>query len=293
MKKIIPVVLAILLLSALTVSMLAGCTYYAPKDHCIVGLYSRLELLDAEGNHCEPIEKDIHGVDKKLSMEYYSVVKGAEYTIISDYLLFDYTGSGWGSGIKGEYWSSAYWQGSIIELMTITYGENSSLQDEVIYTPNFKNPKGNIKVSFTENCTVETREREFLKVGGILEVVQKGSVPSSEIDSYLNADGSVKEKDGLYYLLLKDEVCVHQDAWKTNLEVTDYEYQSLNDYGVAIQAHFTAKSPVVSANEEVYLHVICRTYDDKFFVYSTVLADAQGFTLPVREHELKLTFANN
>ena len=290
MKKIVAVILAIMLLCALAVSILAGCTYYVPKDHCIVGLYSRLELLDADGNQCKPIEKNIHGVEKELSVYYYSVVKGADYTIVSDYLLYDYHGSSVGSGINGGHWAAAYWQGSFIKSLTKTYGENSSLQDEVIFTADFNANGGNIKVSFSENCTIVSREREYLNVGGILEVVEKGSAPSGKIDDYLNADGSVKEKDGLYYLLLKDEVCVHQDAWKTNLEVTDYGYHSIRDYGVAIQAHFTAKPPVVSDNQEMYLHVICRTYDGEYFVYPTTLADAQGFTLPVREHELKLTF---
>ena len=223
-------------------------------------------------------------------MDYYSVVKGAEYTITSDYLMFDYHGSSIGSGVNGGHWAAAYWQGSIIQSMTITYEENSSLQDEVIYTPNFKDFNVGIKVSFAENCTVEAREREFLCVGGIMEVVDKGSAPTGKIYDYLKADGSIEEEDGWYYLLLKDEVCVHEDAWATNLEVTHYSYHSIRDYGVGIQAHFTAKPLTVADEKDTYLHVICRTYDEEYFVHSSVLADKQWFTLNVREHELKLSF---
>ena len=291
MKKFVSVMLS-LVFSALLLCLLVGCAYRAPSNRCIVALPQSCELYDANGKQCKYIDKEIKGVEKNWNMLYYSVVKNAEYTLTSNYFLFPYTGSNPGQGINGEHWVPAYWQGSIKRSLTKTYAENSDLQDEVIYTTNFKDTSVSIKVSFSENCTVISDYQEYLYVGGILEVVEKGSAPVGNADSYLNVDGSVKERTGIYYLLLKDEVCVHQDAWKTNLEVINYSYHSIKNYGVAIQADFTAKPLVVSDNEETFLHIICRTSDGQYFVYSTTPADAQGFTMPVREHELKLTFEN-
>ena len=292
MKKVITIFLSIVLLGMLAVSMLAGCTYHVPKNHCIVGLSSGLELLDDKGKPCKMIDKEIKGVEMNWNLCYYSVVKGAEYTISCSHAMYGFIdGSGLGMGIDGDYWAAAFWQGYLFRSITIIYGENSDLQDEVIYTSNFKDKSAKIKVTFSENCTVKSDYQEFLCVGGIFEVVKKSSnAPMSNIDDYLNADGSVKERDGIYYLLLKDEVCVHQDAWITNLEVIDYSYQRLKDSGSAIQAQFTANPPVVSENEELFLHAICRTNVGEYFVYSTVVTTEQEFTMRVREHELKLTF---
>ena len=132
----------------------------------------------------------------------------------------------------------------------------------------------------------------YLYVGGIFEVVPKGSnILDNKIDEYLTENGILGERDGFYYLLLKDEVCVHQDAWKTNFEVTDYKYENLEDgWNKAIQVQFTTKAPTVEGNEELCLYTICRTSRGKYFVYPTVYIDAEGFIMPIREHELKLTF---
>lgn len=289
MKKVVSVLITIFML-LLVFGLFAGCAYRTPSNRCIVALPQRVKLYDANGKECKPIDKEIKGIDKQWYKVYYSVVKDAQYTITSDYILFPYSGRDPGSGINGEHWVPAYWQGFMIRSLTKTYGENSNLQNEVIFTTDFKNTSASIPVTFTENCTVVADSQEYLYVGGILEVVDKGNTPLFTVDGYLNADGSVKEKAGIYYLLLKNEVCVHQDAWTTNLEIVDYGYKSNGDYGVAIQAQFTAKQPVVSNSEEMFLHIICRTGDDEYFVYSTTPADAQGFTMPVREHELKLTF---
>ena len=291
MKKTISLITSILLLGVLVVSMLVGCTYHVPENHCIIALNRGYELYDANGDLCKRIEKEIDGVEQLWDFNYYSVVKGADYTILAHHMMsisFDY--AYFGPGINGDIMVNAYWQGYVIKSLSKSYGENSGLQDEVIYTTNFKDTSASIKVSFSENCKILADYQNFLVVGGILEVVEKGATPLGDINNYLNEDGSVKQKSDIYYLLLKDEVCVHQDAWQTNLEIIGYDYHSIKDYGVAIQANFTANPLAVSDNEEVFLHTICRTYDGEYFIGSTELADAQGFILPVREHELKLTF---
>lgn len=88
----------------------------------------------------------------------------------------------------------------------------------------------NVTVSFTENCTIKATYEQYLYIGGIFEVRPKGgNVSDNKIDEYLTENGILGEKNGFYYLLLKDEVCVHHDAWKTNLEITDYKYE-VNGY---------------------------------------------------------------
>ena len=270
--------------------MLAGCnTYKVPENCCIVGLSDEFQLYsESEGKLCEPIDKKIKGVYEEYDTNYYAVTKGAAYTILVDNFVEDC--AGYGDGINGSF-ISVWWQGFIITSFVKTYGEKSNLQDEVFFTTNYEQVNCNVTVSFSENCTVKAKYEPYLYVGGIFEVVPKGSdILDNKIHEYMKEYGILGERDGFYYLLLKDEVCVHQDAWKTNLEVTDYKYEVIENSFNGIQAQFTTKAPAVAENEELCLYIICRTYSGKYFVYPTIYVDAEGFEMPIREHELKLTF---
>ena len=293
MKKTISLIASILLLGMLVVSMLVGCTYHVPENHCIVGLYKDYQLYsDTEGKVCEPIDKAIKGVEKQYNTNYYSVIKGATYTVITEDFVDDRAGLG--RGANGYDLVPAWWQGNVIASFVKSYGAKSGTQDETFFETSFDHVSRittDPQVVFSENCTVKVTVEPYLFVGGIFEIIDKDSdVLDSNIENYLNQFGIIHEMDGFYYLLLKDEVCVHQDAWKTNFEVTDYRYDKVDTWNKAIQQQFTAKPLVVAENEDWFLHVICRTLSGQYFVYPVTYQGAQGFTMPIREHELKLTF---
>ena len=198
---------------------------------------------------------------------------------------------GLGAGTDGNYMVGGYWKGTVITGFKKTYDKDSGLQDELFFETNFKQVGGDIKVSFNENCVVEAVAEDYLYVGGVYEVLEKGSnrLESSRIYDFITTNGHIVEIDDLYYLYLKDEVCIHQDGWKTNLEVTDYKYEYFNgEWGKGIRAQFTAKSPVVADNEDLYLYVLCRTATGKYF-FNAVFVGAVGFSMDVRTNELKLS----
>lgn len=293
MKKIIPILLVSVFV-LLAFGMLAGCnTYKMPENHCIVGLYKNYQLYsESERKFCEPIEQAIKGVEKDYDTKYYSVIKGAEYTIIVDDFVDN--NDGYGAGIGDNIFSPAYWQGSIITSFAKTYSEKSGLQDEVFFNTDYKQIGGNVTVTFNENCTVKTSSEPYLYVGGIYEIItgRNGNPLDSRIDEYLDEDGNLGEMDGFYYLLLENEVCPHRDAWKTNLEITDYSCGNIdNDLSNAVQVQFTCRPLVVAENQELCLHIVCRTHSGKYFTPSPVYIGTEGFGMPIREHELKLTFA--
>ena len=293
MKKTLTIFLA-LLLGVLALGVFAGCnTYQVPENQCIVGLYNKYQLYsDVESKLCEPIDKEIRGIKKEYDTNYYSVVKGATYSIICNDFVDDC--AGFGSGINGYDFVPAWWQGNIVTSFVKTYSEKSGKQDETFFETSFESVREiatTPKVVFSENCTVKTTVEPYLYVGGILEIVDKNSsVSDSNIGNYLNEFGIITETDGFYYLLLKDEICAHQDAWKTNFDITDYKYEIVDRFNNAIKAQFTAKAPVVAENEDCFLHIVCRTLNGKYFVYPLTYQGVQGFTMPIREHELKLTF---
>ena len=275
--------------------MFAGCnTYKVPANHCIVGLYEGYQLYsDSESKLCEPIEKAIKGIKKEYNTVYYSVVKGATYTVITDDFIID--SAGFGSGLHYYDVAAAWWQGDVITSFYKSYGEKSGKQDETFFRTSFERVREittQPKVVFNENCTVKVTVEPYLYVGGILEIVKKNSsVSDSNIGNCLDEFGNINVTDGFYYLLLNDEVCVHQDAWKTNFDITDYQYEKIVDgWNNAIQVQFTANAPVVAENEDWFLHVVCRTFSGKYFVYPLTYQGTQGCTLPIREHKLKLTF---
>ena len=290
MKKTITIFLSALL-GMLALGMFAGCsTYKAPENHCIVGLSNRFRLYsDAEGKVCEPIDKKIKGIEKDINTDYYSVSKNVNYTILVDDFVLH--GEGYGAGINGSI-SSAWWQGNVITGFTKTYSQESGLQDEVFFRTNYKQLYGDVTVAFSENCLLKSIVEPYLYVGCVYQILKKGTTLSdSNINNFIDENGLLAQMDGFYYLLLKDEICIHQDAWKTNFEVTNYSYEYFEDrWGKPIQAQFTTKRPVVSDDEELALYTICRTDSGKYFVDPTVYVDAQGFTMPIREHELKMTF---
>ena len=290
MRKAIIILLSILS-CIFALSMFAGCSrYQVPENHCIVGLYKDYQLYsDTENKMCEPIDKPIRGIKKQYDTNYYSVIKGATYTLIRDDFVDNR--SGFGRGINYYDFVPAWWQGNVITSLYKTYDEN---QMDTFFETNFSNVReitAQPKVVFNENCTVNATTEPYIYVGGILEIVEKNSsVADSNIRNFLNEFGLINEMDGFYYLLLKDEVCVHQDAWKTNFDITDYKYDKTDSWNNAIQIQFTASAPVVAENEDWFLHIICRTISGKYFVYPLTYQGAQGFEMPIRENELKLTF---
>ena len=289
MKKFLSILFSVIL-CGIACGTLIGCnTYKVPKNCCIIGLSDKFKLYsESEKKLCEPIDKKFKDVYESYDTNYYSVTKSADYTIIVDNFVDDC--AGYGDGINGSF-VSAWWQGFIITSFKKTFDEKSGLRDEEFFTTSFNQINCNVTVSFTENCTIKATYEQYLYVGGIFEVMPKGSnVSDNKIDEYLTENGILGEKNGFYYLLLKDEVCVHHDAWKTNLEITDYKYEVIENGYNSIQAQFTTKAPDVTENEELYLYTICRTYSGKYFVYPMVFIDAEGFDMPIREHGLKLTF---
>lgn len=291
MKRLVAIFLSIAF-CLFSLSVLAGCdTYKVPENNCIVGLYKDYRLYSyTESQLCEPIEKGIKGIEKQDGWNYYSVTKNALYSIVVDGLVDD--NAGFGSGINDSI-SSAWWQGNIITSFKKEYDEKSGLQDEVFFTTHYKTLSNDVDVTFSENCTVKAITEPYLYVGGIYDIVANDTPIESycNVIDYIDIAGNVEEKDGLYYLLLNDEVCVHRDAWKTNLEITDYSYQYLEDgWGKPIQAQFTCKPIGTSDNEKLLLYIICKTYGGNYFAYPLIFADTQGFGMPIREHELKLTF---
>ena len=293
MKKLISVFFS-MIIGVLFMCVFAGCsTYQVPENHCIVGLYKDYQLYsDTENKLCEPIDKTIKGIEKQHDTNYYSVIKGATYTVITDGFIDDC--AGFGRGVNGYDFVPAWWQGDVITSFVKSYGEKSGKQDETFFETSFESVREittNPQVVFSENCTVKVTIEPYLFVGGIFEIIEKDSdVLDSNIGNYLNQFGMIHETDGFYYLLLNDEVCIHEDAWKTNFDITDYKYEKVDRFNNAIQAQFTAKAPVVAENEDWFLHVVCRTLSGKYFVYPVTYQGAQGFTMPIREHELKLTF---
>lgn len=286
MKKFVPVILAMTFVGG----MLSGCSdyYILPQSECIVGLSKDFKLYfvgDGIGKLCSPIEQDIKGIEKDPDTNYYSVVKGADYNIIVDDFVIDSEGLG-GDGYIVPEW----WQGRIITGFEKTY---KNKQAEQFYTTNYSQVNGDVSVTFTENCTVEATYDYYCYVGGVFEAVKKGSnILDNKIDEFLTEYGILGDRNGFYYLMLKDNICVHQDAWKTNLEVTDYKYEYIENTSTpyAIRAQFTAIAPIVASDEERCLYIACKTHGGKYFTYPTVLIGADGFGMPIRENELKLTF---
>lgn len=294
MKKVFAVICSVCI--TLLSFCLAACDnrYAIPENRCIVGLHKDYQLYsESENEFCVPIDKEIKGIEKKDNKNYYSVIKNADYTIVVN--NFVDTNDSWGWPSKDDFFmNQSYWQGEIITQFEKDYGENSDLEDEVFYTTNYGQANDNVPVTFDKNCTVEAIKEPYLNVGGIYEIVEKGKPLESYEDVPLTEDGTVDEKEGVYYLLLKDEVCVHQNAYKTNLEITDYKYEfEKNGWGGnSTKAHFVAKSLNVAEDEELWLYQVCRTYNGKHFVYPLVYVGTTGFAMPIREHELMLDFEN-
>lgn len=292
MKRFFPIILSIMLLA---LGIFAGCSdsyYNVPENHCIVGINKQFTLYsESESKFCEPIEQKIKGVEYRDSYNYYSVIKGANYTICVDDFVDQR--AGFGEGINGSV-SAAWWQGTVIYSFIKNYAYYSGKENEEFFKTNYKQLGGNVSVTFTENCTVLTTYEEYINVGGIFAVVKKDSgYFDTGIYDYINEYGNITETDGFYYLLLKDEVCIHQDAWKTNFEITDYKCTALEDSWNGIRAEFTTNAPIVADDEEWVLYRICRTYSGIYFINSPFYAgNPQGFTMPIREHELKLIFNN-
>ena len=292
MKRFISVFLAISF-SVVLFSLFAGCAYQVDENHCIVGLYEKYQLYSkVDGKLCEPINKKIKGVDKDFYTNYYSVLKGAEYTIVCDSLI-DYEGNYLGSSINSDYFINAYWQGDIIRSGELIFSEESGLQDEEFFVPNYKQLNTDINVTFSVNCNVSLYMEPFLYVGAIFEVASSSDGRNNEIANCINEDGSVNEKDGLYYMLLQEEICIHQDAWKTNFEVVDYNYEYTDARYGEMQAQFTVTSPVLSDNEELHSYIVCRTRSGKYFVHPTNQVDMQDVCIPIRQHQLKINFTPN
>lgn len=295
-KSAVSIFLAIILCGT-SLFTIVGCSDYfkAPENHCIVGLNKDYRLYsETEGVFCAPIDKKIKESEIKMTAEYnyYSVIKGAEYTICIDHFINN--SSGWGLGIKDNF-IPAYWQGDVITKFEIEYDYNSETRHETFFTADYKNMNCNIAVSFDKNCSVKSVKEPYLNVGGNYETAEKGGNPlNSKIDEYLNTDGSFNEKDGFYYLLLENEVTPYQDAWKTNLDITDYKLEYIDDTRAnAVSAQFACKPLTVSENQELWLHIVCRTYSGKYFVQSVIYEGTTGFILPIREHQLKLDFDFN
>mgnify|MGYP001090594182 CR=1 FL=1 len=237
------------------------------------------------------IDTAINGIEKEDNTNYYSVIKNADYTIIVDNFID--TNDGWSWAAAGDFFmNSAYRQGYIITQFEKVYDDKSGLDDEVFYNTNYSQVNDNVPVTFDKNCTVKAVKEPYLNVGGIYTVVEKGKPLESYEDVPLTWDGTVEEIEGVYYILLKDEVCIHQDAYKTNLEITDYKYEIEKNGrgGNSIKAQFTAKPLNIAENEELWLYQVCRTYRGIHFVYPLVYVGTTGFGMPVREHELKLNF---
>lgn len=295
MKKLSIAVCAVFLAASSFGLTACDDRYVAPENHCIVGLHEDYKLYsESGGGFCEPIDKEIKGVEKEDDTNYYSVLKNADYTIIVNNFVDAEDGLGWAEA-DDIVTNVAYWQGHIITEFAKEYREELPVQREVFYTTNYSQVNDNVPVTFDKNCTVKAYIEPYINVGGIFEVVEKGKPLEGYEDVCLNEDGTVEEKDGVYYLLLKDEVCTHRDAWKTNFEVTDYTYDYVkNALGLGesgIKAQFTVKPPVVTENQELRLYQICRTYGGKHFVYPLVYGDPLGFTMPVGKHVLQLEFA--
>lgn len=290
MKKFLSIIFSVILCGILC-GVLIGCnnTYKVPENCCVVGLSAEFQLYsESEGKLCDAIDKKAAGLYEKYDTNYYIVSKGANYSILVNDFVED--SAGYGEGINDSI-VAAWWQGFIITSFKKTYDEKSGLQDEEIFVNNYKLAKNDITVSFNENCTIKANYEPYLYVGGIFEVMPKdGNGLDSKIDEYLSEYGIIGDKNGFYYLLLKDEVCVHQDAWKTNLEITDYKYEVIDNYYNGIQAQFTTQAPIIAENEELCLYTICRTHSGKYFAYPARLVGAQGFTMPIRENELTLAF---
>lgn len=293
MKKFI-----ILLLSVFMLCMLMGCsdnTYKVPENHCIVGLDKDYQLYsESESKFCSPIDKTIKGIEKEDNTNYYSVIKGANYTIIVDNFVDALDGWGWAAP-NDIFMNSAYWQGHIITRFEKWYKDELPIKPDVFYNTNYSQVNDNVPVTFSKNCTVKAYIEPYINVGGIYEIVEKGKRLESYYDVPLNENGMVYEKDGVYYLLLKDEVCVHKDAWKTNFDITNYSYEYFDaDLGLdgnSIRARFTANSLSVDENQELWLYQVCRTYSGKHFVYPCVYVGTTGFGMPVGIHELKFDFS--
>ncbi len=168
---------------------LIGCnTYKVPKNCCIIGLSDKFKLYsESEKKLCEPIDKKFKDVYESYDTNYYSVTKSADYTIIVDNFVDDC--AGYGDGINGSF-VSAWWQGFIITSFKKTFDEKSGLRDEEFFTTSFNQINCNVTVSFTENCTIKATYEQYLYVGGIFEVMPKGSnVSDNKIDEYLTENG--------------------------------------------------------------------------------------------------------
>ena len=292
MKKVTTICLTIIL-CMFALCALAGCnTYKIPENHCIVGLYKDYKIYsESEREFCVPIDTAINGIEKEDNTNYYSVIKNADYTIIVDNFID--TNDGWSWAAAGDFFmNSAYRQGYIITQFEKVYDDKSGLDDEVFYNTNYSQVNDNVPVTFDKNCTVKAVKEPYSNVGGIYTGVEKGMPLESYEDVPLTWDGTVEEIEGVYYILLKDEVCIHQDAYKTNLEITDYKYEIEKNGrgGNSIKAQFTAKPLNIAETEELWLYQVCRTYRGIHFVYPLVYVGTTGFGMPVREHELKLNF---
>ncbi len=292
MKKTITLLLLICILC-----MFTGCsdnTYAIPENHCIVGLDNTYKLYsESESGFCAPIDKEINGIEKEDNTNYYSVVKGANYTIVVDNFVNALDGFGWAAP-NDFLTNGAYWQGHIITRFEKWYTDELPIKPEVFYNTNYSQVNDNVPVTFNKSCTVKAYIEPYMNVGGIYEIVEKGKPLESYEDVPLNDDGTVGEKEGVYYLLLKEEVCTHQDAWKTNFDITTYSYEyfdaDLGLGGSSIRAQFTANRLSVDENQELWLYQVCRTYSGKHFVYPCVYVGTLGIAMPVRQHELKLDF---
>ena len=273
MRKLICVLLGIMLLSC----PMSGCAkenvFIVPEGKIIVSVPDNFWISAAvdSGTECEKITTAIEGIKREAFRDYYCVTKDSPIEIARDFGWFDYLGYG------------NYGKGKAVS--------GFDLGKEKITLKLYED----VPVTFTlsENCDIVPVYENFTAIGILLTEYNEEHKEDANTINYLyeaknffNADGSVKEVDGLYYLLLKDKFGDMQYDYITNLTVKGFACTERDDHIV------NAKFTVNSIADKITICSVCRCESGGYFISNVTieLTNSYGFTVSVDDGELTVEF---
>ena len=273
MRKLICVLLGIMLLSCSSAGCKKETVFVVPEGKVIVSVPDNFRISAAVGSdtECEKITTAIKGIKRKDFYDYYCVTVDSPIEIARDFGWFDYAGYG------------NYGKGKVVS--------GFDLGEEKLTLKLYED----VPITFilSENCDIVPVYENFTAIGMLLTEYNEDHKEDTgtinylyEAKNFFNEDGSVKEVEGLYYLLLKDKFGDMQYDYNTNLTVKGFACTERDNHIV------NAKFTVDSIADKITICSVCRYESGGYFISNVTidLTNSYGFTVSVDEGELTVEF---
>lgn len=237
----------IIILAIMFMLAFAGCAevYRVPKDRCIVSVPQGFELWTDDAETLQKIDIPIKNVEREADRIYYSVTRGATFSVVN----FDNYAYDEGSKSEGNILTGFDISGNVLPF----------------------NPSSEYKIelSCNENTDIQPVYERFQAVGMVAFVGDDNESLWDKvwnIDKFFNADGTPKQEENFYYLIQYTKQNLPKHYWQTNFDCTDISNTS-------VSTTYTVKRVAVSGNQDLAYCVLNRYDETKYFVPSPIYGD--------------------